>query len=205
MDDKYDPIKEKILVAAEEKFGYFGFDKTTMNDIARECEMSPANIYRFFENKEALAVDVGMRYRERLMERIEEVVANDSLSAGEKLRRWVYVNFKFNMENLRERPRMTEMVLRLTSDRNALVDSFLEMHSGYVRGIIASGVAEGEFGGADAKELVNAVISATSKFVSTPALATMARYYSTAELEESCRVTVELILKGLRNDGGNIS
>ncbi len=43
--------REKIMEAAMARFSYYGFGKTTMAEIAKDCGMSAANIYRFFENK----------------------------------------------------------------------------------------------------------------------------------------------------------
>ena len=49
-----DQTRLRILNKADELFHRLGFYKTTVADIARELEMSPANIYKFFSSKEAL-------------------------------------------------------------------------------------------------------------------------------------------------------
>lgn len=67
--------RESILAAAETCFGRSGFDRTTMQNIAREAAMSPANIYRYFNSKEALIVGLVDRDRERaklLVERLSD-------------------------------------------------------------------------------------------------------------------------------------
>ena len=67
--------RERILGAAEACFGRSGFDRTTMQDIAREAAMSPANIYRYFDSKEALIVGLVDRDRGRatlLVERLRD-------------------------------------------------------------------------------------------------------------------------------------
>jgi AcrR family transcriptional regulator len=43
-----------IIEVAERLFRTFGYQKTTVADIARELRMSPANIYRFFPSKAAI-------------------------------------------------------------------------------------------------------------------------------------------------------
>ena len=48
--------RERILDAAEVCFVRNGFDRTTMQDMAREAAMSPANLYRYFDSKEALVI-----------------------------------------------------------------------------------------------------------------------------------------------------
>ncbi len=65
--------RERILVAAEACFGRSGFDRTTMQDIARDAAMSPANIYRYFDSKEALIVGLVDRDRGRAMLLVERL------------------------------------------------------------------------------------------------------------------------------------
>ena len=43
-----------ILAAAGQHFRLYGYDKTTVSDIARAVGFSPAYIYKFFESKQAL-------------------------------------------------------------------------------------------------------------------------------------------------------
>jgi len=46
----------KILEAAERRFAHYGYGKTTMAEIAQDADMSVGNLYRFFRNKEAIAL-----------------------------------------------------------------------------------------------------------------------------------------------------
>jgi AcrR family transcriptional regulator len=50
--------RERILVVAERLFRQFGYQKTTVADIAKELRMSPANVYRFFDSKKAINAGV---------------------------------------------------------------------------------------------------------------------------------------------------
>ncbi len=43
-----------ILSVAQKRFGTYGFEKTTMNDIAGELEMSKAALYYYYPDKESL-------------------------------------------------------------------------------------------------------------------------------------------------------
>lgn len=56
--------RERILEAAEFCLVRNGFDRTTMQEIARAAAMSAANLYRYFASKEALVV--GLVEREHL-------------------------------------------------------------------------------------------------------------------------------------------
>jgi AcrR family transcriptional regulator len=57
--------REHILDAAEACFVRHGFHRTTMQDLAREAAMSPGNVYRYFDSKEALVLGWAERERER--------------------------------------------------------------------------------------------------------------------------------------------
>lgn len=57
--------REHILDAAEACFVRNGFHRTTMQDLAREASMSPGNIYRYFDAKEAVVLGLAERDRER--------------------------------------------------------------------------------------------------------------------------------------------
>ena len=65
--------REQILDAAEACFVRNGFHRTTMQDLAREAGMSPGNIYRYFESKEAVVRGLAERDRERGLVLVSEL------------------------------------------------------------------------------------------------------------------------------------
>jgi AcrR family transcriptional regulator len=54
----------RILDAAERCFVRNGFHKSTMQDVAAECAMSPGNLYRYFPSKDAIVAGLAERDRE---------------------------------------------------------------------------------------------------------------------------------------------
>ncbi|RVU15065.1 TetR/AcrR family transcriptional regulator [Methylobacterium oryzihabitans] len=69
--------REHILDAAEACFVRNGFHRSTMQDLAREAGMSPGNIYRYFESKEAVVLGLADREHERGCVLIEEMERAD--------------------------------------------------------------------------------------------------------------------------------
>jgi len=67
-----------ILSAAEVRFSDYGYNKTTMAEIADDCGMCVGNLYRYFKNKEAIAV----ASTERLLE--AKLRAGISAAAGQE-------------------------------------------------------------------------------------------------------------------------
>jgi TetR/AcrR family transcriptional regulator, repressor for uid operon len=58
--------KARIIEAAARCFVRTGFHKTTMQDVAAECGMSPGNLYRYFPSKDAIVAGLAELDRERL-------------------------------------------------------------------------------------------------------------------------------------------
>src|SRR4028119_594187 len=70
-DRKLDPSAERqtrILNAAERCFVRSGFHRTTMQDVAAEAGMSPGNLYRYFDSKDAVVLALAERDRARIGE-----------------------------------------------------------------------------------------------------------------------------------------
>jgi len=74
---------EGLLLAAARLFGRLGYHPVTTNAIAAEAGVSPATLYQFFPNKEAIADELAMRYAVALAE--EETAADLALLAKRPL------------------------------------------------------------------------------------------------------------------------
>lgn len=65
-----DDIKNLILDKAKDRFDRFGYKKTTMDEISRDCKISKKTIYSFFDNKENLLISLFQRETIRVQETI---------------------------------------------------------------------------------------------------------------------------------------
>ena len=74
-----------ILNAAQARLLEFGYHKTTMAEIAADCGMSAANLYRYFANKEEIAAECATRCMNERLERLRPIVEDASTSAADKL------------------------------------------------------------------------------------------------------------------------
>ncbi len=74
------------MVAAKRVFSVRGFSKTTMEDIAKEAELSPGTLYLYFKNKDELFSSLSIRILQYLNLRLEHVVNNEKdMSPGQKV------------------------------------------------------------------------------------------------------------------------
>lgn len=67
-DNGYDERRERILDAAMSLILYFGYDKTTVSDIAKRAGISKGAIYLHFTHKEAIIDELVLREMGRLTE-----------------------------------------------------------------------------------------------------------------------------------------
>ncbi|MDJ0828710.1 MAG: TetR/AcrR family transcriptional regulator [Desulfobacterales bacterium] len=77
--------KQQIIVAAKRVFSEKGFTKATMEDIAKEAELSPGTLYLYFKNKEELYASLTLRILQYLYIRVEHVSNEKDLEPEQKL------------------------------------------------------------------------------------------------------------------------
>jgi AcrR family transcriptional regulator len=77
--------RQQIIIAAKRVFSGKGFNKATMEDIAKEAELSPGTLYLYFKNKEELYASLSLRILQYLHIRVSHVNNEINLSPNEKL------------------------------------------------------------------------------------------------------------------------
>jgi AcrR family transcriptional regulator len=65
--------RQQIIVAAKRVFSDKGYNRTTIEDIAHEAELSPGTLYLYFKNKEELFASLSLRILQYLLIRLKEV------------------------------------------------------------------------------------------------------------------------------------
>ena len=79
-------VREQILEAAGEHFSHYGYDKTTVSDLAKAIGFSKAYIYKFFDSKQAIGEAICSQTLSAIIVAVEEAVAG-ATTATDKLRR----------------------------------------------------------------------------------------------------------------------
>ena len=79
-------VREQIVAAAEEHFRRYGFEKTTVSDLAKAIGFSKAYIYKFFDSKQAIGEAICSQTLRALVAAVEEAVGGANTST-EKFRR----------------------------------------------------------------------------------------------------------------------
>ena len=79
-------VRDQIVDAAMQHFAHYGYEKTTVSDLARAIGFSKAYIYKFFESKQAIGEVICSTRLAMIMQRVEAAIA-DASGASEQLRR----------------------------------------------------------------------------------------------------------------------
>ncbi|WP_111641815.1 TetR/AcrR family transcriptional regulator [Marinimicrobium alkaliphilum] len=79
-------VREQIVAAAEEHFSHYGYEKTTVSDLAKSIGFSKAYIYKFFDSKQAIGEAICSRTLSAILVAVEEAVAS-ATTPTEKFRR----------------------------------------------------------------------------------------------------------------------
>ncbi|WP_101065805.1 TetR/AcrR family transcriptional regulator [Roseovarius salinarum] len=85
----HDQKRAQILGSAAKVFAEEGFDRATMTQLARECGISKANIYHYYDSKDAILYDILETYLRGLRDRICGIDLS-GLDAEGRLRRVVH-------------------------------------------------------------------------------------------------------------------
>ena len=84
----HDQKRKQILKTAAKVFADQGFDRASMTLLAKECGISKANIYHYYDSKDAILYDILETYLRELRDRICNVDLN-GLTSEQKLQKAV--------------------------------------------------------------------------------------------------------------------
>ena len=79
-------MRDQVVDAATEHFGHFGYEKTTVSELAKSIGFSKSYIYKFFDSKQAIGEVICTNRLAMIMAIVNSAIA-DAPSASEKLRR----------------------------------------------------------------------------------------------------------------------
>src|SRR5438094_10014830 len=95
---KPNDTRSRIMDTAEALFRRLGFAKTAVADIASELRMSPANVYRFFDSKNAIVEAICRRCLAEVEERAWKV-ARSKAAAAQRMERLILEILAYHKEN----------------------------------------------------------------------------------------------------------
>ncbi len=188
-----DELRQQILSAAEQRFRQYGYNKTTMAEIATDCTMSAANLYRYFENKLDIGANLACQCLDNEITTLKSIVNEQQLSVTARLRRFVMANLQLTHGQWSDTPRINEMVMAICNERMDIVDQHFHKKHALMVDLLTQGHMQDVFDIADSETTADAVLTACTLF-NVPMLMPL---YSLDVFEDKATKLVDLLLKGL--------
>jgi len=160
---KEDQVRHQILEAAARRFANYGYGKTTIAEIAGDCTMSSGNIYRYFDNKEAIAIaGVAEKLEEKAV--ICEQATDAAAPAIEQLHQYMLARLRFSHAFNCGGSHLHELVQLITDRHHNLLDQYDQRLIAWLVRIIEQGIASGEFRPQDPTQTATSIAMATMMF-----------------------------------------
>lgn len=192
MTDKLD-TRDQILHAAMERIKHYGYAKTTMAEIAKDCGMSAGNIYRFFASK----IDIAEAMARKLNMEIHAQNAALARSAGcakGKLRRMLRDDLHTTFEKLDNDAKILEVAEVLAHERPTFANEEMAQERVYLVQILEQGIKEGVFAPMDNPNFIAEMIQSATMKYRYPQLWSR---LTLPQLERELHGVMDLILAGL--------
>ena len=186
-------IKNQILDAAFERFGRYGIGKTTMVEIAKDCDMSAGNLYRYYPNKKEIAADCAARCMRNAEDLWREILKQPGLAPSERLTTIVQEKLNYLHQQFSDHPPLFELVMYISGERGDLVNSHMGVLQSLVAEILAEGNRTGEFSVPDVLATARVFLAATTKFIAPHFMGG----HELKALEKEAHEVVQLLVQGL--------
>ncbi len=198
--------RQQIIVAAKRVFSIKGFSKTTMEDIAKEAELSPGTLYLYFKNKDELYASLSLRVLQYLNIRLEHVLNEKGLGPEarvESLKQAMVDVYEFdpmiliNMFHLQSSETLRNLSPELLSDIKSLSRKSL----GAMASIFEAGIKKGAFIDRHPVALGDtlwALFSGLVLWEESKRIINNDKNY----LKQTLEIAFEIFSRGIRPDGG---
>jgi AcrR family transcriptional regulator len=187
-------IKGLILEKATDRFVRYGFGKTTMVEIAKDCGMSAGNLYRYFESKFDIGVGVAQQYISDAEQILRDVLQRPGLKPARRLEAFVLEKLRFMHSHIIEQPNVQDLVNYILDERWDLVEHHRDAQNALMSEILSEGNRAGAFKVADVVLTANTIYAMTTKF----RLPHFIKNVTLEELEQEAKGVVALMIQGLK-------
>lgn len=138
-----DETARAILEAASRRFLHYGYGKTTMSEIAGDCNMSTGNLYRYFSSKLDIAEAFVRSLRGEQIRRLREAVRKEDATA-EKLRTFFKTKLKLVYDRFHNRPKAYELSQEILKERPTFAEEWERAESHVICEILEAGELSGD-------------------------------------------------------------
>lgn len=137
-------VRDQIVEAAAEYFSRYGYEKTTVSDLAKEIGFSKAYIYKFFATKQAIGEVICANTLSAVLKAINEAML-DAPTASERLRRMFKAIVETSSQLFFEDRKLYDIAASAASEQWQSCAAYQEQIKKIISGIVHEGREAGEF------------------------------------------------------------
>jgi TetR/AcrR family transcriptional regulator, biofilm operon repressor len=127
--------RNEILIASKRCFSKYGYDKTTLDDIAEIVGVNKVSIYYYYKNKEAIFKEVieleANEFSDNMKKKVEDIT-----DCKNKILTWIKEGFKYNQTNSILNQLSYDSIKKLTPQLEELKNNSLKKGADYIASIL---------------------------------------------------------------------
>ncbi len=185
-------VRHQIMVAAKEHFSRYGYEKTTVSELARSIGFSKAYIYKFFDSKQAIGEAICADCLQGIEAEARAAVASTT-KPPEKLRRLFQSLPNATLQLFSDDRKLYEIAISAASGRWPATISYEARVQELLKEILEQGRWEGQF---ERKTPIDDVTLATY-LVLRPYLNPLMLQYSFEHFDVAPAELANLVLRSL--------
>ncbi|CAI3119779.1 Biofilm operon icaADBC HTH-type negative transcriptional regulator IcaR [Acinetobacter calcoaceticus] len=137
-------VRDQIVVAATEHFSRYGYEKTTVSDLAKSIGFSKAYIYKFFESKQAIGEMICANCLREIEDEVNTAI-NEAEYPAEKLRVLFKVIVEASLRLFFQDRKLYEIAVSAASEKWDATIAYENRILKVVQNIIQEGRQSGDF------------------------------------------------------------
>jgi AcrR family transcriptional regulator len=137
-------IRDQIVVAATEHFSRYGYEKTTVSDLAKAIGFSKAYVYKFFESKQAIGEMICANCLTKLEQEIHQAIEGVEQPA-ERLRKLFKASSEAHQALFFQDRKLFEIAQSAAAERWQSVLAYEERLRALLQEILQQGRDSGDF------------------------------------------------------------
>jgi AcrR family transcriptional regulator len=188
-----DATRSHLLNVVDDLVRERGSADISMTDLAAAAGMSTSNLYRFFENKEALLEAVAEKFFARKIEVMEDVTASD-LPVRKKMYDYFARRFELMVAQYEADPDLLKSYLEIGNQHFEVVRGYVDLGDHYLALIVAEAMEQSYFEGLSIDQAVSLINQMVQCYTNPEAII----YIGTGKLKvEKLAMILDTIFAGL--------
>lgn len=188
-------VREALLDATDRLLAERGYQKMTIDDLAREVGIGKGSVYLHFSSKEEIALSHVDRIVERVKDRLK-IIAEKNVSQVEKLREMILLRVLFRFDSVQHYTRsLNDLLSSLRPKLLARRENYFADEAAIFVEVIERGQAGGEFEDGDSLEIANTFLLATNSLL--PFSLTTEELGLREDIEAKTARMADLLIKGI--------